>query len=420
MGLVAQAGIAAFVTWYGDPGDAARDHRGRLRHRPAGADPVDLAAADPRAAAHRRRRRRGPGRRARRARAPQQRLRESVLRYSREVAFAAAQIYARRRRGPRCVGRPAGGPGRRRPRARRGGRRAALPGRGAGLGRADEGRGRASGTTPPGLVEDVVDDLRRSRPPARRGRPGRRPGRPDRRRPRPRRATRSRSAAARWPRSSAPARWSTGPVDGRPGRGEPLRPGRARRPGRGPGLARRAAPGRRRRAAPRAAAHGRRHRPAGPGRPRLPASGRRGRRPAGDRRRLPGPGPVDRGRRPAPCSSTRTPCATGCGVWPRSPAGTRRPRGRVSCSRSPSPQVGWPSRPSRDDADPVDRLCRKPPTPAAARFVGRRHADTARSGQLLTTCSPSSAPVRAPRPPASSAVAGGTRRRRPARRGSPP
>jgi DNA-binding PucR family transcriptional regulator len=95
VGLVAQAGIAAFISWYRNPGrelEITADVFGTAPRELTGsvslqqtlellrtvvdvveAQTVDLAA---------------PGE-------PQQRLRESVLRYSREVAFAAAEIYAR-------------------------------------------------------------------------------------------------------------------------------------------------------------------------------------------------------------------------------------------------------------------------------------------------------------------------------------
>ena len=91
--LVAQAGIAAFVEWFRAPGRPAGDHRRRVRHRAARADPGGDPAADRRA---------GPGRRSTWSRSRSSRsrpgdeaeLREAVLRYSREIAFAAAQVYA--------------------------------------------------------------------------------------------------------------------------------------------------------------------------------------------------------------------------------------------------------------------------------------------------------------------------------------
>ena len=118
LGLVAQAGIAAFVDWIRHP----------ERNRPAatevfGTAPRELARAVslqhavemvrviidvveaqveswPR-------------------RASEAELREAVLIYAREIAFSAAQVYARTRRGARRVGRPAGGARRRLPGAGR-------------------------------------------------------------------------------------------------------------------------------------------------------------------------------------------------------------------------------------------------------------------------------------------------------------
>ncbi len=111
IGLVAQAGIAAFVDWVKHP------KRGRpsVAVEVFGTAPRELARAvslqqavemvriiidvvearvDELAA---------PGGEAE--------LREAVLRYTREVAFGAAQVYARTAK-PAAPGRPAGGPGR--------------------------------------------------------------------------------------------------------------------------------------------------------------------------------------------------------------------------------------------------------------------------------------------------------------------
>ena len=45
VGLVAQAGIGAFVAWLAQPDGTLDDHRGRLRHGAARADPVGHACA---------------------------------------------------------------------------------------------------------------------------------------------------------------------------------------------------------------------------------------------------------------------------------------------------------------------------------------------------------------------------------------
>ena len=71
----------------------------------------------------------------------EQGLREAVLRYSREIAFAAAEVYAAGGRGPRRLGRPAGVAGRRRRPARRGRRLHAVAGCGARLGHRQPRRG---------------------------------------------------------------------------------------------------------------------------------------------------------------------------------------------------------------------------------------------------------------------------------------
>ncbi len=94
VGMIAQAGIAAFVAWYRRPGDALR-----LTAEVFGAAPRELTrvislqqtlellrivvdVVEERASLHV-----APG--------AQQAVRESVLRFAREVAFAAAHIYAR-------------------------------------------------------------------------------------------------------------------------------------------------------------------------------------------------------------------------------------------------------------------------------------------------------------------------------------
>ena len=123
VGLVAQAGIAAFLEWYaeagrrrdaGETGQAAQVPR-HLRHGPARADPVGDPAADTGAGAHGRRRRRGAGDRARGAR------RRAAAARGRAAVLPRGRLRRRRglragRRGPRRLGRPARGAGRRRPR----------------------------------------------------------------------------------------------------------------------------------------------------------------------------------------------------------------------------------------------------------------------------------------------------------------
>ena len=76
------------------PRPGPRDHRRRLRHGAPRAGPGGHPPADRRAHPRHDRRRRGPRRRAGRSRATSSSLREAVLRYSREIAFAAAQVYA--------------------------------------------------------------------------------------------------------------------------------------------------------------------------------------------------------------------------------------------------------------------------------------------------------------------------------------
>jgi hypothetical protein len=161
VGLVAQAGIAAFITWYRNPGGALEITADVFGTAPREltrsvslqqtldllrtvVDVVEDRAVDLAA----------PGE-------PQQRLRESVLRYSREVAFAAAEIYARAAEARGAWD------------ARlealvvdallRGEADDALRSRAAALGW-DETEMVAVmvGSTPSGPVEDVVDDLRRA------------------------------------------------------------------------------------------------------------------------------------------------------------------------------------------------------------------------------------------------------------------
>lgn len=88
VGLVAQAGIASFIQWYDDPGSTpwiAADIFAAAPGAPAQCQPHADAAAHPRDG----RRHRGAGR------GRGEDLRESILLFSREVAFASADVYAR-------------------------------------------------------------------------------------------------------------------------------------------------------------------------------------------------------------------------------------------------------------------------------------------------------------------------------------
>ncbi len=158
--LVAQAGIAAFIAWYQDPGNAPQVTADVFGTAPRELTRsislqqtlelvrtvVDVVEDEVGALA---------------AEGGQQRLRESVLRYSREVAFAAAEIYAEaaETRGAWDA------------------RLEALVVDALVRGEADDGlRSRAAalgwapdcrvcvlaGGTPAGRVEDAVDDLRRA------------------------------------------------------------------------------------------------------------------------------------------------------------------------------------------------------------------------------------------------------------------
>lgn len=160
VGLIAQAGIAAFVSWYRRPGDPLE-----ITAEVFGAAPRELTRSislqqtldllrtvvdvvDEQASLHA-----APG--------AQQAVRESVLRFSREVAFAAAQIYARAAEARGAWD------------ARlealvvdalvRGDADDALRSRAAALGWADAGRVTVVvGSTPDGTVDDVVEALRRA------------------------------------------------------------------------------------------------------------------------------------------------------------------------------------------------------------------------------------------------------------------
>ncbi len=160
VGLVAQAGIAAFIAWHAEPGGALEITADVFGTAPREltrsvslqqtlellrtvVDVVEDQVAELAA----------PG--------AEQELRESVLRYSREVAFAAAHVYARAAEARGAWD------------ARlealvvdalvRGEADDALRSRAAALGWVGSDRvAVVVGTTPDGQVEDVVDDLRRT------------------------------------------------------------------------------------------------------------------------------------------------------------------------------------------------------------------------------------------------------------------
>ena len=94
LGLVAQAGIAVVRRLGQAPGaDAPGRDRG-IRYRPARAGPGGVAAARGGDGPGHHRRRGGPGGLPGRA-GREAELREAVLVYAREIAFSAAQVYAR-------------------------------------------------------------------------------------------------------------------------------------------------------------------------------------------------------------------------------------------------------------------------------------------------------------------------------------
>ena len=164
VGLVAQAGIGAFIAWYGDP--AGNPH---ITADVFGTAPRELTrsislAADPGPGPLDGRRGRGRGRRTSPRRARSRRLREAILRYSREIAFAAAEVYARGGRGPRRVGRPARGARRRRGPARRGRRLDAVPRRRPGLGTVSHVAVVVGTDARTAAPTGVVDALRRGAP----------------------------------------------------------------------------------------------------------------------------------------------------------------------------------------------------------------------------------------------------------------
>ena len=168
LGLVAQAGVAAFVDWIKHPERARPAVAGEV----FGTAPRELARAvslqqavemvrviidvveaqvDELAA---------PGGEAE--------LREAVLRYTREIAFGAGPGLRPDRRGARRLGRPAGGAGRRLAGPRRGGRGHAVLGVRAELVLSPvrwsrDRRARADGSEPEGLIDEFRMIARRSR-----------------------------------------------------------------------------------------------------------------------------------------------------------------------------------------------------------------------------------------------------------------
>ena len=160
--LVAQAGIAVVRGVAALPRRAPRLTTEVFGAAPAGAGPLGQPAADRRAGP-------GHGRGGRGARstdlaAPgeEAQLREAVLRYTREIAFAAAQVYARAAEAARRLGRPAGGAGRGRAAARRRGRRRCCsPGRALGWA-ATTPVAVVVGAAPKGDPEQVLDAVQRA------------------------------------------------------------------------------------------------------------------------------------------------------------------------------------------------------------------------------------------------------------------
>ena len=365
VGLIVQAGIEGSST--GTASTRSRPRSGSpLAAAVFGAAPreltgVDHAAADRRAgAADASRVVEANARRDRSTPTTPPSVHEAVLRYSREVAFATAEVYARAAEVARRLGRPARGARRRRGAPRRGRRGGAVPGQRTGLGCTRRRRRRAGrGASAPRRETDVFDDD----PP---------------RRPAPagmdalcavqgdrlvvvlggvRDAAQGRRRGSST--TSAPGPSSSGPVDRRPRARPRLGPGRRRGPPGAAGWPEAPRPVRSDDLLPERAL-------AGDGHARrqlvddgLPAAVRRPRHPAGD------PGGVlrarvARSRRPvAPCSCTPTPCATGCGRSPTSP-GCRPPTPATpSPCGSPSPWAASPVAPRH--------LCRNP-TKTAGEF----------------------------------------------------
>ena len=385
VGLVAQAGIGAFLAWYRDPagsphitadvfGTAPRELTRSITLRQT----LDLVRTvvdvveDEVDAPGRARRGAGPARGGPALLARGRLRRRPGLRPG--------------RRGPRRLGRPARGAGRRRRAARRGRRRPAVAGGGARLGHASDHVVVVAGSAPQRQLGRGRGRAAAGCRTAAGGGAGRRAG------------------AAGW--SSSSAAWRTpaarpqalavhfgdgpvvvGPDRPAPVRRRPVRPGRAGRPGG------RAGRGRTPRVrcwpttcCPSGCSAGDDARPPAAGRPGLPPAGGRA---AGRCSRRSSAylddGGGARGLRPASCSSTRTPCATGCGRRDRdrlrpdaAPGGLRRAdrarpgpsrpsrRARLATSTRPA------ARPRRRPPAATPPSCRNPPNPARKVGAGRQ------------------------------------------------
>ena len=341
LGMVAQNGIAAFVTWYERPsspswilsdvfGTAPTELTRSISLQKAlqlirivvevVEDQVPVIAPE----------------------ADQSALREAVLRYSREVAFAAADVYARaaESRGSWDT----------RLEALivdailRGENTDALRSRIAALGwKAQERFTVMVGEFSLRAKRQLRQRTAPHRGAFRRGRPRGDPGRPPH--PHPRRGPRPGDRVPETQRTLCPRPGGLRPRGRFPPRSQRLRPVGLRRPHRGPRVARRAAPGGGRRPAARARDLRRRRRPPLPGQEHLPA--RCWPPPTGSSRPWARTSNwvIRSRRRPANSSSTPIRCATGSSASVTSRAGIRSCRGRRSCSRPPSWWAGFRPRP---------------------------------------------------------------------------
>ena len=323
VGQIVQAGIRAFVEWYGD-GDDRRDADATGAVRVAGLRLRRGAARAGRRRSASSRPSTWCGCRSRWSRATSTTsstrptradVHAAVLRYAREVAFATAEVYARAAEVRGAWDARLEALVRRRRAACRDRRDHAVASQRAGLGRARRRRRRA------GRVPGAAHGDR----PVRRRTPGGARGRAWTPSARPRANGWSCcSAASTDARAAGTALvdlFGVGSGRGGPGHRRPrprprLGAGRAGGPPGRRRLAERAAAGAEQRAAARAGAGRRRSRPTAPGRGRLPPArrGARGRWPSRwrrtSRRRR-------RSRAPrARCSCTPTPCATACGRSP--------------------------------------------------------------------------------------------------------
>ena len=376
MGMIVQAGIQGFVTWYRDHGDPHR------RHDADSAIAAQVFGAAPRALAgvinlqqtvelvrltidvveenidelRRPPRRARPCTRAAALR-PRARLRDR-------------RGLRPRRRDARRLGRPARGPGRRLRAARRRGRDRAVPGQRPGLGR-PRPRGRGGGRRPGRPRRDRP--LRRGTA-RRRGSPAWTPscaaqgdrmvvvlGGVERGRARGRRGPATTSGRGRWCSGRWPPTW-------------PRRTARPRRRSSGlgrPGLAGRAAARRRRRPAPRAGARRGRPTPASSWSTEVyePLLRRRG-HPDRDPRRLLRPA-ARRSRARRGCSScTPTPSATACARPASSPGSPPRDAAGRLHRRIALALGGWPA----PELPGSRQNCRNPDNETPDYFVRARRA----------------------------------------------